>query len=212
MDNDLDRLGHRCGQTGTLSPAGLHWLKGCGLTDIWRDVNPNSQDYTFYSAAIKTYTRVDYFLASSASQAHKKRHYHRAQIPINPRPLTLTALLDLKHFRSPSWRVRDTVVLTQSTVETLRRSIKDYLIQNDKDQTALATIRGALKAVVWREVISASENKARKERQLQLEQRVAEWENIHKLMGAPKVWRELEGTLLQLRRLDWDLAELPFSD
>ncbi|KAJ1209433.1 hypothetical protein NDU88_004811 [Pleurodeles waltl] len=109
----------------------------------------------------------------------------------------------------PGWRFRDTIILSQGTVDSMRCIITDYLSRNDDEHTSLATIWKVLKAVVRREVISlsAKENKAQKEQRALLEQKVAELERSHKHTGAPRVWRELEKARLQLKRLDWDRAK-----
>ncbi|KAJ1203219.1 hypothetical protein NDU88_007012 [Pleurodeles waltl] len=176
MDNDLDRSGRRNGQSSAFYPAGLQWLRDCGLTDTWREVNPNTQDYTFYSVATKTYTRIDYFLASPAFQAHIRNTTIEPRSVAGHVPLSLLAQFDLIHFRSPNWIFRDSILQSHSSVEDLRRSINDYLSINDNESSSLTSIWDALKAGVRGEVISISdaENKARREQQLQLEQKVAE--------------------------------------
>ncbi len=44
----------------------LHGLcSDCGLTDVWRELNPGVRDYTFFSNVHNSYSRLDYFFIPS---------------------------------------------------------------------------------------------------------------------------------------------------
>uniref|UniRef100_A0AAR2IW08 Endonuclease/exonuclease/phosphatase domain-containing protein n=1 Tax=Pygocentrus nattereri TaxID=42514 RepID=A0AAR2IW08_PYGNA len=61
MDSNLDKssmLTSNPNASRTLSVS----AREAGLVDVWREFNPTSKDYTFYSARHKTYSRLDFFL------------------------------------------------------------------------------------------------------------------------------------------------------
>lgn len=64
MDGCLDKSKYQ----GTSMPkdrAALHMLvEDLGLNDIWRLVNPKEREYTFFSHAHKSHSRIDFFLLS----------------------------------------------------------------------------------------------------------------------------------------------------
>ncbi|KAJ1142596.1 hypothetical protein NDU88_008910 [Pleurodeles waltl] len=68
---------------------------------------------------------------------------------------------------------------------------------------------GCMKVVIRREFIgiSAADNKLRLEKRAQLQQQVTELETIHKRIGAPRVWRQLNAARLQLVAITLDRAE-----
>uniref|UniRef100_A0AAR2LN82 Endonuclease/exonuclease/phosphatase domain-containing protein n=1 Tax=Pygocentrus nattereri TaxID=42514 RepID=A0AAR2LN82_PYGNA len=59
MDSNLDKSSMLTPNIDrTLSVA----TREAGLVDVWKEFNPTSKDYTFYSARHKTYSRLDFFL------------------------------------------------------------------------------------------------------------------------------------------------------
>lgn len=64
IDDHLDRTTSRPGATPRDRTA-IHSLQeDLGLIDIWRFVNPQEREYSFYSHSHKTYSRIDFFLIS----------------------------------------------------------------------------------------------------------------------------------------------------
>lgn len=84
MNSDLDRSAHRSTRVGAFSLQGLHWLADNDLQDVWRAHHPGDKDYTFYSAAHKSYARLDHFLATSPPSASCDSCHNRTPVTIRP--------------------------------------------------------------------------------------------------------------------------------
>lgn len=63
-DPVVDRSGHPLPSDGALSAALKELQNSLAVTDIWRAVNPHAHEYTFYSHAHNSYSRIDYWLLS----------------------------------------------------------------------------------------------------------------------------------------------------
>lgn len=209
MNPDIDRSGQRSNQSGTLSADGRRWLADCGMIDVWRHLHPQTRDYTYFSAAHKSYARLDHFLASSTLlpdirsadiQARSLSDHALVLIMLSARPSRTSA---------PTWRLRDSLLHPAAKGQRLRNTILHYLEENDTGETALAAVWEALKLVARGELISiaAAYSTLRKTKRAELEKQVSELEAVHKRTGAPRVWRELESRRKMLKHLDIDRVE-----
>lgn len=209
MDPAQDRSGHRFSSTGALTPAGKQWLKHLGIVDMWCAVHPHSTHYTFYSHVHHTYARLDHFLGSTDLYALVN------DIDITPAALSdhdavsVTIAVLKNPPNSRRWRLRESLLHRQGVVSQLTTCIKQYLTLNDQPDTSLASLWGALKAVIRGELISisAAETKERKEKRATLTAQVTELERVHSRTGAPRIWRQLKAARAQLASLDLDRAE-----
>ena len=61
----VDRSGHPLPADKSLSRAFNELLETQSLTDVWRLINSQSREYTFYSRAHNSYSRIDYLLLSN---------------------------------------------------------------------------------------------------------------------------------------------------
>lgn len=67
VDNKLDRTGNTKkgkNKTGKLPNSFFKIVKNEDLTDVWRDRNQGTKDYTFYSSRHKTWSRINMFWIS----------------------------------------------------------------------------------------------------------------------------------------------------
>ena len=92
LDRSVDSTQHSHNRS-TSAFQGL--MSDFSLTDLYRAINPTSRQYSFYSNRHKSYSRIDYLLASS--NAFSKIHY----VNILPCPLSdhsiITSKLTLAH-------------------------------------------------------------------------------------------------------------------
>lgn len=209
MDPDFDRSNPRSQQTGALSQEGKGWLLECGLTDVWRHLHPTERDYTFYSAAHKSYARLDHFFASAPLLPSIQA------ADIHPRSLSDHMLLFITlnewhtNLSRPGWRLRESLLHSDDNIQRIHTTIQHYLLENDTGTTALVSVWEALKLVARGEFINltAAYSTLRREKRAELEKEVGELEAVHKRTGAPRVWRALESRRRLLKHLDLDRAE-----
>lgn len=65
LDPNLDSSNALRSREQGLATAALRtWTRSLGLVDIWRSVNPMVQDFSFFSARHKSFSRIDYLFIS----------------------------------------------------------------------------------------------------------------------------------------------------
>lgn len=104
-----------------------HFSKSLNLIDIWRINNPTTKDFTFYSAAHKMSSRIDYFL-SSAKIAHCIK-----SINILPRylsdhnPIILSYDLFPIRNKPTRWRFNTTLLQNEEYIAQLKLKLEEFI-------------------------------------------------------------------------------------
>jgi len=120
-------------------------LDDLGLLDIWRELNPNIKDYTFYSHPHSVYSRLDDFFMF-------QRDLHRVlNCDIGTRDLSDHAPVSLKvalssEKKNTVWRL-NTGILNHCR-QQIRKDIKDYFEENDNGEVSPPILWDTCKAVL----------------------------------------------------------------
>lgn len=61
LNPNCDASGINHNQNNALSKRMRGMLKEMGICDVWREFNPTTRDYTFFSTPHSSYSRIDYF-------------------------------------------------------------------------------------------------------------------------------------------------------
>uniref|UniRef100_A0A803TUI3 Reverse transcriptase domain-containing protein n=1 Tax=Anolis carolinensis TaxID=28377 RepID=A0A803TUI3_ANOCA len=138
----------------------LNLKKEFDLHDAWRCNNPNSLDYTFFSARHNSWARIDMFWISSSLITKIQ------EIKIHPRdksdhcPLTMNLNKKRNHFK---WRLDNNLLKLDEDIEKNRKLIKEFFELNDTEETTTQTLWDAFKAVTRGHLIQqkAEKNKRR---------------------------------------------------
>lgn len=126
--------------------------KECGLIDVWRELNPETRDYTFYSHVHNSYSRLDYFFVpSSHLYMISKCYIHPIILSDHPR-IQLKVQCDQKRIPLKRWRFNSFLLKDNELKSSIRKWILNYTKENVDPslepniiwEAAKATLRGQL--------------------------------------------------------------------
>jgi hypothetical protein len=134
----------------------LHTIDQIDMVDIYRVFHPNTRQYTFFSAAHGTFTKMDHILGCKASLNKLKKIKIIPFIILDDNEIKV----DLNNKRNPrkysnTWRLNNTLVKNKWMTKVIREEIKKFLESNEnvnttyqnKWETAKAILRGKFIAI-----------------------------------------------------------------
>ena len=105
-----------------------------GLIDIYRTFHPKTADYTFFSSAHRTFSRIDHILGHKSSLSIFKKieiissifsDYNAMRLEINYRGINVK--------NTNTWRLNNTLLNNQEITEEIKEEIIKYLETNDNE-------------------------------------------------------------------------------
>ena len=103
------------------------------LIDIFRTFHPNSEEYTFFSSAHGTFSRIDHILGHKSNLGKFKKIEIISSIFSNHNSMRLDINYKKKTVRKTnSWRLSNMFLNKQQVTEEIKREIKKFLDANDK--------------------------------------------------------------------------------
>ena len=153
-----------------------------GLIDVWRELNPNSKNYTFFSNPHKSFSRLDYFLIPS-SIVHLVSKCDIGQIIISDHaPIFLDIKLTPPKPQFKSWKF-NTSLLADTEFDTyFKKIILDFYNDNKHSGVNAAMVWDAAKATFRGYIISYASFKKKESQKARtlLENQVKHLDVIHK--------------------------------
>ena len=119
------------------------------LIDIYRTFHLKTADYTFFSSAHGTFSRVDHILGHKSSLSKFKKieiissifSYHNAmRLEINYRGKNIK--------NTTTWRLNNMLLNNQEITEEIKEEIKNCLETNDNENMTIQNLWDAAKAVL----------------------------------------------------------------
>ena len=114
-------------------------LDGMDLIDIFRTFYPNAEEYTVFSSAYGTFSRIDYILGHN-SNLSKFKKIEISSIFSDHNTMRQDVSYKEKKKKKPVrntniWRLNNTFLNNQQVTEEIKREIKIFLETNDNENT-----------------------------------------------------------------------------
>uniref|UniRef100_A0A8C0MSG1 RNA-directed DNA polymerase n=1 Tax=Canis lupus familiaris TaxID=9615 RepID=A0A8C0MSG1_CANLF len=163
------------------------------FTDIYRSLHPNSTEYTFFSSAHGTFSRIDHTLG------HKSGLNRYQKIGIVPCIFSdHNALkLELNHNKkfgrtSNTWRLRTILLKDERVNQEIKEELKRFMETNENEDTTVQNLWDAAKAVLRGKYIAiqASIQKLERTQIQKLTLHIKELEKKQQIDPIPKRRRE----------------------
>ena len=104
------------------------------LIDIFRTFCPNAEEYTFFSSAHGTFSRMDHILGHKSYLSKVKKVEIVSSIFSNHNAMRLDINYKKKSVRNTNtWRLSNTFLNNQQVTEEIQREIKKFLETNDNE-------------------------------------------------------------------------------
>lgn len=123
------------------------------LADIWRVVNPDKQEYTFYSHAHNSYSWIDYLLLSRSLVSNVINCKIHNIILLNHAPLSVLFTPTVTYNKIKQWRFNNSLLKDETFLSMINEKIQEYIEINLK---SVQTVWEAFKATCRGWIISYS--------------------------------------------------------
>ena len=118
------------------------------LIDIFSTFHPNAEEYTFFSSAHGTFSRIDHIFSHKSSLSKFKKIEIVSSIFANYNTVRLDIDYKKKIVRNTNtWRLNNTFLNNQQVTEEIKRKIKKFLETNDNENLTTQNLWDAAKAV-----------------------------------------------------------------
>ena len=119
------------------------------LIDIFRTFHPNAEEYTFFSSAPGTFSRIDHILGHKSNLSKFKKveilssifsNHHTVRLDINYKKETVR--------NTHTWRLDKIFLNNLQVTKEIKREIKKFLETNDNENMATQNLWDAAKALL----------------------------------------------------------------
>ena len=119
------------------------------LIDVYKTFHPKAAEYTFFSSACGTFTRIDHILGHKPSLGKFKKieiissifyNHNARRLDINYRKKTVK--------NTHTWRLNNMLQNKQEITEDIKEEVKKYLETNDNRNMTIQNLWDAAKAVL----------------------------------------------------------------
>ena len=127
------------------------------LIDIFRTFHPNAEEYTFFSSAHGTFSRIDNILGHKSNLSKFKKIEIVSSIFSDHNATRLGINYKKKTVRNKNtWRLNNMFLNNQQVLEEIKRELKILLETNDNENTTNSKPMGCSKSTSKREMYSST--------------------------------------------------------
>ena len=111
------------------------------LIDIYRTFHPKTIEYTFFSRAHGTFSRIDHILGHKSSLGKFKKIEIISSIFSDHNTMRLDINYRKKSVKNTNtWRLNNILLSNQEITEEIKEEIEKYLETNDNENTTIQNI------------------------------------------------------------------------
>ena len=119
------------------------------LTDIFRTFHPNAEEYTFFSSAHGTFSRIDHILGHKSNLSKFEKIEIVSSIFSNHNAMRLDINYKKKNIKNTdTWRLNNTFLNNQQVTEGIKREMRTFLETNDNENMTTQNLWDAAKAIL----------------------------------------------------------------
>ena len=119
------------------------------LTDIFRTFQPNAEEYTFFSSAHGTFSRINHILGHKSNLSKFKKIEIISSVFSDHNAMKLDINYKKKTVRNTNTgRLNNTFLNSQQVTKEIKREIKKFLEINHNENTTTQNLWDAAKAIL----------------------------------------------------------------
>ena len=119
------------------------------LIDIFRTFHPNAEDYTFFSSAHGTFSRIHHILGDKSNLSKFKKIENISSIFSAHNAMRLEINYKKNTVRNTNtWKLKNMCLNNQQVTEEIKREIKNFPETNDNENMTTQNLSDAAKAVL----------------------------------------------------------------
>lgn len=157
-------------------------IKETGMFDVWRNLHASEKDFTHFSATHQTHSRIDFFLMSIVDRHRVKECSIGTSDVSDHNAVYLIIHLNDRH-KSTLWRMNIRIRNNTTTVNEIKREIKDCIENNTNSEVEPTIVWDTIKAIMTGNLISriAYMNKVKRLRYEKLQEELKKLEKQIKI-------------------------------
>ena len=125
-DPKVDRSSHPLPSDKNISAALRNFQAELGITDVWRLVHPDAREYSFYSGAHNSYSRIDYIMMSSNLIQNVIEIKMNSILVSDHAAVSVTFFPPTNRCKSKQWRLNTMLLKNENCTGLLKDKMKDF--------------------------------------------------------------------------------------
>jgi hypothetical protein len=138
------------------------------LTDTYRTIQPKTEEYTFFSAPHRTFSKIGHIIRQTNKQTKSPNRYKKNEITsyILTDHHGLRLDFNNRNNRNPtySWNLNNSLFNDNLVREEIKKEIKDFVEFNENKSTMYSNLWDTEKAVLRGKFMARGKREGRKER------------------------------------------------
>lgn len=192
IDPTLDRSSSRAVSPSKMSQTVCTLMDQFGCIDTWGFVNATSRQYSFFSHAHRSFSRIDYFVVDKNIISSLISAQYLPITVSDHSTVTLDLRFDLKPKQYRSWRLDPLLLSKEAFCKVISEEITFFCDTNKNDGTSPSLLWESLKAFIRGKIISYTShlNKQRRKRKENLETSIADLDSSLAVTNTPNLYKQ----------------------